>query len=151
MEEEYYGSPKERTGQQVAEERRRFKIGKSATDAVEIKLDRVRKLRFKSSCIRLAERTLNKKSWKILINMDMKDWSHDETIFMLFTGLLDEYPDLRIEDVDQMWDATPALDRMMAMAETTHAFARAIGSPVDEAQYKKAVETYNKQLAVLTK
>ena len=36
---------------------------------------------------------------------------------------------------------------MKAMADVIHALAKAIGAPVDEAQYKESMDLWNKQQA----
>ena len=137
----------ERTPQEVAERRRDLKIGKAISDAVEIKLDRVRKVDFKTSSIIHMERTLNMKSWQVLKMVDTQDWPHEDTINMIWAGLLYEHPDIEVNDVVAMWDATLFDDRMKAMADVIHALARAIGAPVDEKQYKEAMDLWNKQQA----
>ena len=137
----------ERTPQEVAERRRDLKIGKAVSDAVEIKLDRVRKVDFKTSSIIHMERTLNKKSWRVLSDLNVQDWEHSDTINLIWAGLLYAHPDIEPSDVEMMWDATLFDDRMKAMADVIHALARAIGAPVDEKQYKEAMDLWNKQQA----
>ena len=142
-----YDSSEERTPQEIAERRRDLKIGKAISDAVEIKLDRVRKVDFKTSSIIHMERTLNKKSWRVLSDLNVQDWEHSDTINLIWAGLLYAHPDIEPSDVEMMWDATLFDDRMKAMADVIHALARAIGAPVDEKQYKEAMDLWNKQQA----
>jgi len=139
----------ERTPQEVAERRRDLKIGKAVSDAVEIKLDRVRKMDFRTSSIIHMERTLNKKSWKVLTDLNVQDWAHEDTLNLLWAGLLYEHPDIELSDVMAMWDATLFDDRMKAMADAIHALARAIGAPVDEKQYKESMDLWDKQQAAV--
>ena len=139
----------ERTPQEVAERRRDLKIGKAVSDAVEIKLDRVRKMDFRTSSIIHMERTLNKKSWKVLTDLNVQDWAHEDTLNLLWAGLLYEHPDIELSDVMVMWDATLFDDRMKAMADAIHALARAIGAPVDEKQYKESMDLWDKQQAAV--
>ena len=147
MEEEYYGSPKERTGQQVAERRRDLKIGKAVSDAVEIKLDRVRKMDFKTSSIISMERQLNKKSWRVLSDLNVQDWEHGDTINLIWAGLLHEHPDIDPSDVEMMWDATPFNDRMKAFGSLLHILAKAVGAPVDEKAYEETMALWEKMQA----
>jgi len=137
----------ERTPQEVAERRRDLKIGKAVSDAVGIKLDRVRKVDFKTSSIIQMEQTLHKKSWQVLAALNVQDWAHEDTLNLLWAGLLYEYPDIELIDVMAMWDATPFDDRMKAMADVIHALAKAIGAPVDEKAYKESMDLWNKQQA----
>ena len=137
----------ERTPQEIAERRRDLKIGKAVSDAVGIKLDRVRKVDFKTSSIIQMEQTLHKKSWQVLAALNVQDWAHEDTLNLLWAGLLYEYPDIELIDVMAMWDATPFNDRMKAMADVIHALAKAIGAPVDEAQYKESMDLWEKQQA----
>ena len=137
----------ERTPQEIAERRRDLKIGKAVSDAVEIKLDRVRKVDFKTSSIIQMEQTLHKKSWQVLAALNVQDWAHEDTLNLLWAGLLYEYPDIELIDVMAMWDATPFDDRMKAMADVIHALAKAIGAPVDEKAYKESMDLWNKQQA----
>ena len=137
----------ERTPQEIAERRRDLKIGKAVSDAVGIKLDRVRKIDFKTSSIIRMERMLNKKSWRVLSDLNVQDWEHGDTINLIWAGLLYEHPDIDPSDVEMMWDATPFNDRMKAMADVIHALAKAIGSPVDEKQYKESMDLWVKQQA----
>ena len=137
----------ERTPQEVAERRRDLKIGKAVSDAVEIKLDRVRKVDFKTSSIISMEQLLDKKSWRVLSDLNVQDWAHGDTINLIWAGLLYEHPDIEPSDVEMMWDATPFNDRMKAMADVIHALAKAIGAPVDEAQYKESMDLWEKQQA----
>ena len=137
----------ERTPQEIAERRRDLKIGKAVSDAVEIKLDRVRKVDFKTSSIIHMEQTLRKKSWRVLSDLNVQDWEHGDTINLIWAGLLYEHPDIEPSDVEMMWDATPFNDRMKAMADVIHALAKAIGAPVDEAQYKESMDLWEKQQA----
>ena len=137
----------ERTPQEVAERRRDLKIGKAVSDAVEIKLDRVRKVDFKTSSIIRMEQTLRKKSWRVLSDLNVQDWEHGDTINLIWAGLLYEHPDIEPSDVEMMWDATPFNDRMKAMADVIHALAKAIGAPVDEKAYKDSMDLWAKQQA----
>ena len=137
----------ERTPQEIAERRRDLKIGKAVSDAVGIKLDRVRKVDFKTSSIIQMEQTLHKKSWQVLAALNVQDWAHEDTLNLLWAGLLYEYPDIELIDVMAMWDATPFDDRMKAMADVIHALAKAIGAPVDEKAYKESMDLWNKQQA----
>ena len=89
----------ERTPQEIAERRRDLKIGKAISDAVEIKLDRVRKVDFKTSSIISMERKLNKKSWRVLSDLNVQDWEHGDTINLIWAGLLYEHPDIEPSDV----------------------------------------------------
>ena len=139
----------ERTPQEIAEDRRGLKIGKAVSDAVEIKLDRVRKMDFRTSSIIHMERTLNKKSWQVLQALNVQDWGHEDTISLIWAGLVYEHPDIELSDVMAMWDATMFDDRMKAMADVIHALAKAIGAPVDEKAYKEAMDTWNKQLTAV--
>ena len=140
-----YDSSEERTPQEIAERRRDLKIGKAVSDAVEIKLDRVRKVDFKTSSIIHMERTLNKKSWKVLTDLNTQDWAHEDTLNLIWAGLLYEHPDIEADDVRAIWDATPFDARMKATADVIHALARAIGAPVDEKAYKESMDLWNKQ------
>ena len=142
-----YDSSEERTPQEIAERRRDLKIGKAVSDAVGIKLDRVRKVDFKTSSIIQMEQTLHKKSWQVLAALNVQDWAHEDTLNLLWAGLLYEYPDIELIDVMAMWDATPFDDRMKAMADVIHALAKAIGAPVDEKAYKESMDLWNKQQA----
>ena len=146
-----YDSSEERTPQEIAERRRDLKIGKAVSDAVEIKLDRVRKVDFKTSSIIRMERMLNKKSWRVLSDLNVQDWEHGDTINLIWAGLLYEHPDIEPSDVEMMWDATPFNDRMKAMADVIHALAKAIGAPVDEKQYKESMDLWEKQQAAYVK
>ena len=137
----------ERTPQDIAERRRDLKIGKAVSDAVEIKLDRVRKMDFRTSSIIHMERTLKKKSWQILQALNVQDWGHEDTISLIWAGLLHEYPDIEMDDVMAMWDSTMFDDRMKAMADVIHALAKAIGAPVDEKAYKDSMDLWEKQQA----
>ena len=137
----------ERTPQEIAERRRDLKIGKAVSDAVGIKLDRVRKVDFKTSSIIQMQQTLHKKSWQVLAALNVQDWAHEDTLNLLWAGLLYEYPDIELIDVMAMWDATPFDDRMKAMADVIHALAKAIGAPVDEKAYKESMDLWNKQQA----
>ena len=97
------------------------------------------------------ERTLNKKSWRVLSDLNVQDWAHGDTINLLWAGLLYEHPDIDPSDVEMMWDATPFNDRMKAMADVIHALAKAIGAPVDEKQYKESMDLWEKQQAAYVK
>jgi hypothetical protein len=131
--------------QEADADRRRYKIGKSATDAFAIKLDRVRKIDFRTSSIIHMERKFQKKSWKILADLNLMDWSHEDTINLIWAGLLHEYPDIEDDDIMLMWDGTLFDDRMKAFSDLIHALAKVLGAPVNEKVYKEAMAEWDKQ------
>jgi hypothetical protein len=126
-------------------DRRQYRIGKNVTEVVEVKLDHVRKLTFRSKALREMERTLNKKSIQIIAAINEADWSHEDTLNLIWAGLITETPDIALDDLDLIWDATPMMDRVKAFADVVHAVSRAVGLPVDEERFKKAMELWNKQ------
>ena len=135
----------DRTRHDIDADRRRYKIGKSATDAFAIKLDRVRKIDFRTKSVIYMERKFQKKSWKILSDLNLMDWAHEDPINLIWAGLLHEYPDIEEDDIILMWDGTPFDDRMKAFSDLIHALAKVVGAPVDEKVYKDAMDTWNKQ------
>ena len=137
----------ERTPQEVAERRRDLKIGKAISDAVEIKLDRVRKMDFKSHSIIQMEHAFRKKAWKILADLNIQDWAHGDTINLIWAGLLYEHPDIDPSDVEMMWDATPFNDRMRAFGTLLHILAKAVGAPVDEKAYEDTMALWERMQA----
>ena len=142
-----YDSSEERTPQEIAERRRDLKIGKAVSDAVGIKLDRVRKVDFKTSSIIRMERMLNKKSWRVLSDLNVQDWEHGDTINLIWAGLLYEHPDIDPSDVEMMWDATPFNDRMRAFGSLLRILAKAVGAPVDEKAYEDTMALWEKMQA----
>ena len=142
-----YENEDERTPQEIAEDRRTLKIGKTVSNVVPVKLDRERRIDFKSRGIIQMERAFQKKSWKILAALNVQDWSHEDTINLIWAGMIHEHPDIRIEDVEAIWDATPFEDRMKAFSSLLHNLAKAIGAPVDEKTYKESMDLWDKQQA----
>lgn len=136
-----------RSPQEIAEDRRNLKIGKAVGGAIEVKLDRMRKIDFRSHGIIQMERAFEKKSWKILAALNVQDWSHEDTINLIWGGMVHEHPEIRIEDVEAIWDATQFDDRMRAFSTLLHILAKAIGAPVDEKAYKEAMDMWDKQQA----
>ena len=137
----------ERTPQEVAERRRTLNIGKTVSDAVEIKLDRVRKMDFRSSSIIQMEHAFRKKAWQILASLNIQDWAHEDTIILIWGALLHEHPDIHVKDVEMIWDATPFNDRMRAFGSLLHILAKAIGAPVDEKAYEETMAVWDKMQA----
>ena len=137
----------EGTAQEIAERRRALKIGKAVSDAVEIKLDRVRKMDFRSSSIIQMEHAFHKKAWQILASLNIQDWAHEDTINLIWAALLHEHPDIHVKDVEMIWDATPFNDRMRAFGSLLHILAKAIGAPVDEKAYEETMATWDRMQA----
>ena len=88
------------------------------------------------------ERMLKRKTFQIVASLNSMDWGHEDTLALIWAGMLHEYPDIEIEDVEKIWDATPFEDRMKAFADVTHAVSKAAGLPVDEKAYQKAMDEW---------